>query len=107
MKKSIFVLALTIGATAASAQLVLKKGEPILPQTGDWGLGIEANSFLNYLGNFFGKSAANTAPSYNFVGNQVIVGKYFVDSVTAYRGGLRLGFNNVSTHQMVSQLPAA
>src|SRR3954465_12408785 len=107
MKKSILVLGLSLVAFTMSAQLVSKKGEPILPQKGDWALGIEANPFLQYLGNFFGKSTTNSAPTFNFLGNQVIVGKYFVDSMTAYRAGVRIGTGNQTTHYSVSELPGA
>jgi hypothetical protein len=55
MKKSLTLLALVLGMSGAFAQdLTSKKGEPFLPEAGDWGLGIDANPFLEYAGNFFG-----------------------------------------------------
>jgi hypothetical protein len=104
MKKSIALVALAFGVTSAFAQdLTSKKGEPILPEAGDWSIGIEAAPFLNYAGNFFGKTVANTSPNFNFLnGNNVIVGKYFKDASTAYRAGIRIGLNNQTQRAMVS-----
>jgi hypothetical protein len=101
MKKT-WIIALALGMTgAASAQdLTSKKGEPILPEEGDWSIGIHANPFLNYFGNFFG--GANTAPSFNFSNfNQTITGKYFVTPQTAYRASLRIGVQNETRKSQV------
>ena len=70
MKKSITILAFAFGITGAFAQdLTSKKGEPILPEAGDWAIGIDATPFLNYAGNFFGKTTNNNAPTFNFFTN--------------------------------------
>lgn len=98
MKKQITTVAMALVAglfTANAQDLTSKKGEPILPEEGDWGIGIDATPFLNYAGNFFGKSNPNTAPSWNFLtSNNTIVGKYFKDATTAYRAGIRLGIGS-------------
>lgn len=109
MKKSIALVALAFGVTSAFAQdLTSKKGEPILPEAGDWSIGIEAAPFLEYAGNFFGKTAKNNAPTWNFLnGNNVIVGKYFMDANKAFRAGLRLGFNSDNQRQMVEDRAAS
>ncbi len=114
MKKSIALVALAFGVTSAFAQdLTSKKGEPILPEAGDYMIGIDANPFLNYAGNFFGKNdlagAGNVAPTWNFLNNGVngtnmIVGKYFKDANTAYRVGIRLGINNQTTKSEIADL---
>jgi hypothetical protein len=98
MKKSITLLALAVTTSSAFAQdLTSKKGEPILPEAGDYAIGINANPFFNYLGSFFGKTVAGAAPTFNFLnGNNLIVGKYFKDASTAYRVGIRIGINNQS-----------
>ena len=98
MKKSIFALAMAFGVTSAFAQdLTSKKGEPFLPETDDWSIGVDAAPFLNYVGNFFGKTANNTAPTWNNYGaNQTIVGKMFKDEKTAYRATVRLGMRSQS-----------
>ncbi|HEX7414078.1 MAG TPA: hypothetical protein VF411_08525 [Bacteroidia bacterium] len=105
MKKSVIALAMAFGVSSAFAQdLTSKKGEPILPEAGDWAISADATPFLNYMGNFFGKTSNNTAPTFNFLtGNSVIVGKYFADEKTAYRGGLNIGFNTQSSSNLVDQ----
>ena len=95
MKKTIFTLLIAICAVAfVNAQdLTSKKGVPILPQEGDWSIGIDAVPFLNYAGNLF--NSGNTAPIFDFrYPNQMpytIYGKYFKDAQTAYRAYFRLG----------------
>ncbi|MCW3076194.1 MAG: hypothetical protein JWO32_803 [Bacteroidetes bacterium] len=104
MKKSIALVALAFGVTGAFAQdLTSKKGEPILPEAGDWGLAIDATPFLNYAGNFFGKTANNTAPTWGFFTTaQTITGKYFKDAQTAFRGSVRIGINSNSVRNMTT-----
>lgn len=101
MKKSLTLIACAMSLTGAFAQdLTSKKGEPILPEAGDWSIGVDATPFLNYMGNFFGKSSNNTAPTFDFLNsNQTITGKYFSDAQMAYRASLRLGFSNLSTKE--------
>ncbi|MCE3225701.1 MAG: hypothetical protein K0S32_252 [Bacteroidetes bacterium] len=110
MKKSIALVALAFGVTNAFAQdLTSKKGEPMLPEAGDWGIAIDATPFLDYAGNFFGKSANNTSPTWNFFTSaQTITGKYFADPAMAYRGSLRIGIQSATTRTMVTdQLKSA
>ncbi|MBA4240277.1 MAG: hypothetical protein C0448_06100 [Sphingobacteriaceae bacterium] len=99
MKKSIAVVAMAFGVTSAFAQdLTSKKGEPFLPEAGEYAISVDANPFLNYVGNFFGKTNNNTAPTFNFLNNNfVITGKKFKDATNAYRASVRLGFDNTST----------
>jgi hypothetical protein len=105
MKKSILGLALAFGVSSAFAQdLTSKKGEPILPEAGDWAISVDATSFLSYAKSFIGAGAGASAPTFNFLsGNNVILGKYFKDEKTAYRGGLNIGFNNASSSNLVTQ----
>lgn len=109
MKKSIALVALSFGVTSAfSQELTSKKGEPFLPEAGDYAVSIDASPMLTYVGNFFGKTASNTAPTWNFLnGNNTIVGKYFKDANTAYRLGLRLGFGSTTEKKMVAALPTS
>lgn len=99
MKKSIALLALAFGVTGAFAQdLTSKKGEPILPEADDWSIGVDATPFLNYVGNMFGKTANNSAPTWNYLtSNLTITGKMMKDAQTAYRASVRLGFSNNTT----------
>jgi hypothetical protein len=112
--KKIIVICLLLSASFVKAQdLTSKKGSPILPEAGDWGIGIDATPFFDYLGNFFGKGGSatittgtvqaashysNKAPAWNFLTNSfTISGKKFIDAKTAYRATVRLGFNNTTT----------
>jgi len=92
MKKSVLALAMAFGVTSAFAQdLTSKKGEPILPEAGDWAIGIDASPFLNYAGQMLSNSGA-TSPGFQFLNsNQTIIGKMFKDEKTAYRAIIRLG----------------
>jgi hypothetical protein len=125
MKKTLTSIAFSLLVAVLPAQdnLTSKKGEPILPEKGDWGIGIDANPFLNYLGNFFGKGGqsttvsgtstvttaySNTAPTWNFLtANQTITGKYFLDAKTALRGSVRLGFNTNTSRKTVEDIVTA
>ena len=103
MKKSVLFMAVAFGFSTAVAQdLTSKKGEQMLPEAGDWSIGVDATPFLEYAGNFFGKSATNNAPTFNFMNGQTIVGKYFVDATTAYRGAIRIGFGSTTQRAMVA-----
>lgn len=109
MKKSIALVAMSFGVTSIFAQdLTSKKGEPILPEAGDYAISIDANPFLNYVGNFFGKTANNVAPSWNFLnGNNMIIGKKFKDANTAYRAGIRIGLSNNTTKNELADASVA
>lgn len=106
MKKSILAMAVVLGATTTFAQdLTSKKGENYLPEAGDWAIGIDAVPFLNYVGNFFGKTNDNNYANgiWDFNNpNMVITGKYFVEDGLAYRAGIRLGFGSDKGTEMVA-----
>jgi hypothetical protein len=102
MKKYLFI-AFFSGITALNAQdLKSKKGEPYLPQTADWGLQIDAVPFLEYAGKLLSNNGA-TAPSNNSpqFSKFAIAGKYFKNEKFAYRGRVRIGFNNTSIKNSV------
>ena len=104
MKKRVLLVASIFAATFTfaqdSADLKSKKGETILPEAGDYAIGFNAAPFLNYVGNMF-SSAGNTAPSANFATPDLsIIGKYFVDAQTAYRGRVRLGFGSTKNSML-------
>ncbi|MBI3521183.1 MAG: hypothetical protein HY062_17715 [Bacteroidetes bacterium] len=96
MKKSIALVALAFGVTGAFAQdLTSKKGEPFLPEAGDYAIGVDASPFLQYVGNFFGKNTTNGSPNWNYATNNfAITGKKFKDANTAYRATVNIGFSN-------------
>ncbi|MBC7863893.1 MAG: hypothetical protein IAF38_13035, partial [Bacteroidia bacterium] len=95
MKKTTLAIALAFGVASAFAQdLTSKKGEPILPEAGDWSIGIDASPFLNYAGQLLSGSGASS-PTWNHLNaNQTIIGKMFKDEKTAYRAILRIGMTS-------------
>ena len=102
MKKIMMTVVVVLSAsilfaqTDTNAQLVSKKGIAILPEAGEYSISIDAQPFLYYLGNIFNSNASNPAPTFNFTADHPtqIVGKYMVDANTAYRGIVRIGYNN-------------
>jgi len=99
MKKSIFTVALILGA----ATTTIAQDKQYTPESGDWAVGIDATPFLNYFGNFIGGNGTNTAPTWNFLTkNQTITGKYFAADDMAYRGSLRLGFGSSTEREFVN-----
>lgn len=103
MKKRILVLAAIFGASASFAQvtsLKSKKGFEILPEAGDYAIQFDATPMLNFGLNAV-KMGAVSDPTHtadvlikNGL-NQTIVGKYFKDASTAYRGVI--GINTSAT----------
>ncbi|MBR9831853.1 hypothetical protein GYB57_06890 [bacterium] len=65
MKKKMFfaVAAVLIsGVTMGQEVLTSKKGVPILPEAGDYAIGVDATLFLDYTGNLFNGNLGNTSP---------------------------------------------
>ncbi len=82
-------------SVAVAQDLTNKDGIPILPQAKDWSFGLDATRLI--------KEA-----DFNFVSNsQAITGKYMITANSAYRMGLRLGFNNYTSKIMVEDRAAA
>jgi len=113
MKKLILTAALaisTIGLFAqGSDQLISKKGEMYLPESGDWSISFSATPFLTYFGGLLSNNGA-VAPVLGFTNggqtvNQTIIGKYFVDNQTDYRGLLRIGINSQGIDNYVTANP--
>jgi hypothetical protein len=105
MKKTIIMLAIAFGGTTAFAQdLTSKKGEPYLPEAGDWAISFDAAPFLTYAGNLF-NGGTNGSPGVNYVSNMPwsITGKMFKDEKTAYRAMLRIGFGSTTWNNYVMQ----
>lgn len=98
MKKVIISLfCLCIGFTALAQEItqrvendpkLTKNGYRYLPVKGDYAIGIDANPFLEYLGNMF-TDGSNKAPLFNGVDN-TIYGKYFLENNRAIRAKLRV-----------------
>lgn len=104
MRKTLLLLALAFGTTCAFAQdgMTSKKGEPILPETDDWALMIDATPVMNYLGNMVNGNLNNASPNWMYPGTPLaITGKMFKDEKTAYRGMIRLGFGSTTMNNYV------
>ena len=100
-------MALAFGITGAFAQeatgLTSKKGEPILPESGDWAISVDAAPVLNYFGRFLSTAGA-TSPTWGYPGTPLaITGKMFKDEKTAYRAMVRLGFGSATNNNYVQQ----
>jgi len=105
MKKTILMLAIAFGGSTAFAQdLTSKKGEPYLPEAGDWAISFDAAPFLTYAGNLIhGTGSSNNSPGVNYVANMPwgISGKMFKDEKTAYVGMLRIGMGSTKMENNV------
>jgi hypothetical protein len=104
MKKLFLSLALASAvAFATNAQdMTSKKGVPILPEAGDWSIGFDATSLIQYFGNLANGSTNNNSslsPQENFT----LVGLYVKDESTSYRAKLRIGFGSTTQDNLVYQ----
>ena len=103
MKKQLLAFILAFAFGGLSAQLTSKKGEPILPEQGDWSIGVDATPFLDYVGNFL-SSGGNSAPTQQFLNaQQTIIGKYFVTESKSYRAVLRIGISSQNWTNSIAQ----
>ncbi len=107
MKKTFsIILLISVVFTAWSQDPVLlsKNGHKILPEKGEFALGIDAKPFFGYVGNVFRFGGEqNSAPSFNFLENQTITGKYFLTDKKAIRASLRMGFENQSDYNQLQK----
>lgn len=102
MKKSLLTIASITVAMSLSAQVKNKNGVSVLPETGEYGISIDATPFLNYFGQLL-SNTGSVAPTWNFLnGNNTIIGKKMIDANTAYRGILRIGFGSTSTTALIT-----
>ena len=108
MKNTVLLLSfLIISLTVFAQNLTNKKGEPILPQKGDWAVSVDASPFLKYVGNFIGGDGLNVAPTLNFLtADQTLVGKYYITDQKAIRVGIRLGTNTDKVDENVLKIPS-
>ncbi|TRX53075.1 hypothetical protein FNH22_21440 [Fulvivirga sp. M361] len=78
-----------VGTSTGGSGMLSKKGFPILPQAGDFGIGFDAVPFLEYAGNIFNGSNSNSVEANFQNSTQQLVGKYFLDESTAIRARVR------------------
>lgn len=100
----------TDSSTETGAELKSKKGTPILPEAGEYALGISANPFLEYVGNFLNGTNGNNAPTFDFVGNPAgtpfaLYGKKMLNANTALRA--RFALNVASRTNKVSVIASS
>jgi hypothetical protein len=109
MKKTVLFAAAIFAVTAASAQtgeITSNRGENWLSQDGDWGLTFDAQPLLNYVGNLFNGNLGNGGVALTWANPMfAIQGKKLIDSNTAYRGKLRIGFGSNKTTELVAAIP--
>ena len=72
---------------------------------GDYSLSINANPFLNYIGNLLSRSGTTSAPTFNSLGTQSLIGSYSASEHTTYRGLFRIGASNNTTTGSEEQYP--
>ncbi len=108
MKK---IVLLAIGAcmfvaTTHAQEMMSKKGTPILPEAGDWSIGIEATPFIDWV---FDKTRImapfGVSPSSAGVRPQqdmTFVGLYMKDANTAYRGRVGINIKSHSEDHIIS-----
>lgn len=116
MKQVILTLGLAVCLTSVSAQSTVeerqqgsttKSGQVILPQAGDFAIGIDASNGLNYIGNLFNGNNDNVYGSQffdyqdNVFKGTAIYGKYFLTDNTAIRVKLHLGFGSETKKNLV------
>jgi hypothetical protein len=86
MKKTLLVVFcfIAISAMGQDGPLQNKNGRIILPQMGDYAIGISANPILNFAGNIFNDHPINTLGP-TFLNGNTLFGKYFISDQTALR----------------------
>jgi hypothetical protein len=100
MKKGLLIVAMMIGVSASAQDFNSKKGTPILPAAGDWSIGVNANSILEYFGNLM--NGANNAPTFDFTNSdQVITGRMMKTADLAYRAKIRVGLGSTKSSTLV------
>jgi hypothetical protein len=85
----VFILSLSVQA---------QESKEYGPKAGNFGVGIAANPFFDYIGNFFGKTENNSGPTADLANGYSLFGKYFMSDKTAIRAGISLGYNLETTY---------
>jgi hypothetical protein len=106
MKKATLICSLLLCQLANYAQdeLRSRKGEPFLPEAGDWAVQVDATPVVNFLGNMFNNAGTNSIiiqPLQNYPFS--IAGKYFYCEDKAYRAKAMINLARVSTNNLVTR----
>jgi hypothetical protein len=106
------------GGDGGDGSFKSKNGHEVLPQAGEWGLGISASAPLQYFGNMFSAGTANSNGNTPFqptnnVGNAAnwyatgtntaVFLKKFTDSKNAFRLRLQLAANTAVDNRFVAR----
>jgi hypothetical protein len=92
-------------ATTQAQELMSKRGTPILPEAGDWSIGIDAVPFIDWA---FDKTRVFSNTGVTSAGgavreqqNMTLVGLYMKDANTAYRGKVGINFKSHSDDHII------
>jgi hypothetical protein len=96
MKRIVTLITILAFGTALSVNaqdpIMSKKGTPIVYEAGDWGIGIDAWPFLEYLGNAFNHDD-NDAPFFTYADRPMVISGFMVqDPNSAYRAKVGINF---------------
>lgn len=98
-RASLILLCVILFNNAFAQELVNKKGTPILPKKGEWGIGFDVVPILKYAGNIFYDADNNSDLSINYPLS--ITARYLHTENTAYRFLASVGFMNTKTDTLV------
>jgi len=97
MKKiSTLLIALAAIFAVQAQEATYKVANSILPEEGDFAIGVDASPFLEYIGGIFSDAGA-TAPEF---GSTTFYGKYFLSPESAVRASLKLNLGPVTTSKL-------
>jgi len=83
-------------------QIVNKNGVAVLPEAGQFAIGVDARPFLQYVGDFMNSTSTNTAATFNLPSGQ-LYGKYFLSETNAIRGRLSFSQNTIQQVNRITQ----
>lgn len=101
----LFLPALLLAYMASAQSITSKKGEPILPEKGNWGVFFDGAPFIKYAGNLLNSSQSNSvkADFPNGYKNTLVLKKYKSDT-RALRIKMRIGFSSNTIDSIVTFL---
>ena len=100
--KRILLFSLVFATINLTAQdLTSGKGENYLPESGDWSIGFDATSFLNFAGNLFNSNASAPSASEPMM-SQTIYGKLFSSDDQAWRATLGINMGSNTSNSIVT-----
>jgi len=97
LKIQLFLLLVPVLMLSGQDSIMMsKKGIPILPQAGDWAIGIDARPFTQIFN-------SDSDIGYEFMNDNTLIGKKFITANMAHRFKLRLAFYSLSDDEYVMQ----